>query len=1798
MWVRKQQYPCQPICLVPKRRQKAICLPSPQIYTYPCQPPPPPTSPPLNPTSRVTRRTGLLLAPLALAALLVAAASLLDPGSPVAAQSDGSTEPSSCATEARQARSERTGLDFSYYPGFNTHTDNGSPRGIWSDGTTLWIGDSSDTKFYAYHLRDATGVNPYGSRDSGKDIEGVTGETQYITGDDNYIWTGDRFGSSTGSFPNGGIYAYNRSDLSRAADKDFTFRPVSTDTTVLTATGMASDGSHFWIANSFSTARAFRLSDDPDTEADEYGTWDESRDITFSFEISGLHIDGDVIWAINSGGAGKAEARRLSDGARLPDLDVDFGNLDATREGVWYNGVTIFVLDRGNDKVFTYRTQDNGAGLALTPALTPGQAGLGLRADLSGFSDPDGIPDDAVYRYQWLRDCQPIMGATGASYQPTEADAEAQLTLRLSYTDAAGQDEEVFADAEEEEGADTVIAVPWHWELTPPSQRAEGSEFRLLFLTDTGHAPGSTKIADYNAYVQQQVSLEGSPASLKPAGGFFRVLASTADVGAHDNTATNFTADEPVEIPTYWLSPDGSGQTVADSYQQLVATTRANAGDPPSWNSEDAARLRTGELIGSPTAKLAVLTGSLNTGLGLSGETLGSDKVAVGHLNAGQTTAETPMGPAATGSGVAKTTTAHRYYALSPVFRVVEGRPGETVVSDGPCRPNTLLCATFERMRPPARNSVVPRSFTIEGEGYQLLSFLSTLVEPEEATSFRPSGWHFQFKIAFQDRSQLETVGVVDPALFKDLILEVNGIPLDLGRPSAVDAEGCWIEEGSDCQQYRFYGLPINLIPLNEQVPLQIYPPGLLDRTLLVSYDSPLNSGELDGGELFRVMFVTYLDHTAPFCAPRPGAPVDQRCGVDSRRTIEEYNAFVQQQARLGGWWRNPIGGARRSSGFRALVSTDRMDARDNTFTRFVYSDDDDDTNDELGMPIYWLQGKKLADNYQDFYDGTWSNPAAGRDGWGHPFDLTHFEVATGSRDDGAVDPTGFMGESGGDVVRAGPGEGGLQGASLLDVGQGLRIYALSPIFEVRKAQPKFTVEVQTESWNRDPDTREAGDLTIHVNATHPAGRVNGAQIGRWEIEGRSLSIFERETFQADRTVLTSNTARSATWENVTAGGWYALRVTAFWDQGSWNSGWFYARAGTGLRYALDPDSAQRTALVRAELPQTKPGGVRGLSASAGETGVVLSWRAPADNGDGHPVFYRIERALTPGQWEELEPGTLETTWSDPSPPESGNVFYRVAAYNAAGAGPWLGAALQLASADPNTPATGAPTISGTAQVGETLTADTTGIDDADGLDNVSYSYQWVASDTDILDATNSTYVLAEGDDGKAIKVKVTFEDDAGNGETLTSAATAAVAPAPAATPLTASHEDAPASHDGQTSFTFKLRFSEEVALSYVTLQDHAFTVTGGTVDKAQRLTPGSNTGWTITATPGSDADVILALPVTTDCAANGAVCTDGGKQLSAALTLTVPGLEPLEQNSPATGAPTINGTARVDQTLTASTSGINDEDGLVNVSYGYQWQADGSDIAGATAATYTLTEDDQGKAIKVRVSFADDAGNEETLTGAATSPVAARPNNPATGAPAIGGTAQVGETLTANPSGIRDDDGLESAAFSYQWLADDTDIADATGSAYTLADADEGKAIKVKVTFDDDDGNEETLTSAATTEVVAAPSPLTARFEDQPSSHDGQTAFTFELHFSEEFGVSYATLRDHAFSVTGGSVSKAQRLTQGSNLGWRITVTPGSDAEVSVVLPETTDCDDQGAVCTGDGRMLSNRNEFTLSGS
>ena len=104
----------------------------------------------------------------------------------------------------------------------------------------------------------------------------------------------------------------------------------------------------------------------------------------------------------------------------------------------------------------------------------------------------------------------------------------------------------------------------------------------------------------------------------------------------------------------------------------------------------------------------------------------------------------------------------------------------------------------------------------------------------------------------------------------------------------------------------------------------------------------------------------------------------------------------------------------------------------------------------------------------------------------------------------------------------------------------------------------------------------------------------------------------------------------------------------------------------------------------------------------------------------------------------------------------------------------------------PNTAATGAPTITGTAQVGETLTASTTGIADANGLTSPTYTYQWIRVDgteADIASENSSTYLLVAADLGTTLKVRVTFADDLGHTETLTSAATATVTATPVTTP-------------------------------------------------------------------------------------------------------------------------------------------------------------------------------------------------------------------------------------------------------------------------------------------------------------------------------------------------------------------------------------------------------------------------------
>ena len=206
-----------------------------------------------------------------------------------------------------------------------------------------------------------------------------------------------------------------------------------------------------------------------------------------------------------------------------------------------------------------------------------------------------------------------------------------------------------------------------------------------------------------------------------------------------------------------------------------------------------------------------------------------------------------------------------------------------------------------------------------------------------------------------------------------------------------------------------------------------------------------------------------------------------------------------------------------------------------------------------------------------------------------------------------------------------------------------------------------------------------------------------------------------------------------------------------------------------------------------------------------------------------------------------------------------------------------------------NTAAAGAPTISGTPQVGEELTASTSGISDADGLENASFAYQWIRGDRDIGGATRSRYTAVDADEGERLKVRVRFTDDAGNAESLTSAATAAVAPEPE--PLTAEFVDMPAEHRGEGGFHFRVAFSEDIGISFKALREDAFTVTGGRVTSGKRV-DGRRDLFRMVVRPDSDGDVTITLPAGRECSVSGAICTKGDnrRQLTNTPSATVRG--------------------------------------------------------------------------------------------------------------------------------------------------------------------------------------------------------------------------------------------------------------------------------------------------------------------
>ena len=401
-----------------------------------------------------------------------------------------------------------------------------------------------------------------------------------------------------------------------------------------------------------------------------------------------------------------------------------------------------------------------------------------------------------------------------------------------------------------------------------------------------------------------------------------------------------------------------------------------------------------------------------------------------------------------------------------------------------------------------------------------------------------------------------------------------------------------------------------------------------------------------------------------------------------------------------------------------------------------------------------------------------------------------------------------------------------------------------------------------------------------------------------------------------------------------------------------------------------------------------------------------------------------------------------------------------------------------------------------------------------------------------IADANGSTtggqrtVSLAEG--ANAITVTVMAED-----ETITQTYTVTVARAAA---LTASVENLPAAHDGATAFTFELRFSEEIRISFRTLRDDAFTVTGSTVTGARRLEKGSNLRWEIMVLPDSDADVSITLPAGRTCNQTGAVCTADGKPLSNHVEATIPG--PANESPVAAWSATL--TAGADTSVVPMTSGYS------------LWGALGA------LSTNTFTIDDAAYRVLFIAHHAD--GVHLGMTGEIPTDFVLRIDEAA---------------FAARESSVP-----SSKAAAAYWWADQT---------FTWTP---GETVQVSITpvHDQDEALPERQVGPPTAYFSSVP-----ESHNGVGALTFQT-FTFRTYFSEDIPISDTTLRDHAFVVSGGTVIAAKRVN-GSNRIWEITVTPHSTGDVTIALPAARVCDVAGVICAADGRQLYNSPELTVPG-
>ncbi len=313
---------------------------------------------------------------------------------------------------------------------FDLDSSNSNPFGLWSDGETLWVSDESGNKAYAYTF--AEGSLTYDSSKDFSTIASPDGAGVNANNDIIYLLR------PTGDFLTAHAYNFSgdRQNSKDVTNINITFNAQSTglwaDSTTIWITGKWSDPSHF--------VYGYNLN----------GTRNSNKDILIGSCINsyGAWSDEETIWVIGNciTGGNKIRAFNLSDGARDSARDISISENNTQPRGLWSDGEFMWTANNKgtNDKVYSYKYRNNAEGLRIQGSPITGHT---LSADIASITEPNGLPDSPEFSYQWqYADGTDIAGAISKTYYLKVADAGKKVRVRVSFTDNARYEEEIFSE--------------------------------------------------------------------------------------------------------------------------------------------------------------------------------------------------------------------------------------------------------------------------------------------------------------------------------------------------------------------------------------------------------------------------------------------------------------------------------------------------------------------------------------------------------------------------------------------------------------------------------------------------------------------------------------------------------------------------------------------------------------------------------------------------------------------------------------------------------------------------------------------------------------------------------------------------------------------------------------------------------------------------------------------------------------------------------------------------------------------------------------------------------------------------------------------------------------------------------------------------------------------------------------------------------------------------------------------------------------------------------------------------------